>query len=152
MTDRLFNSIFENSLRMLLLLDEYDMPQTLDRLYAIDFMSLYSRSFGITDEDINGDNEYKFSEFASHRELVRAALKELVLDGMAQAVGYVNGMAYIITSEGEDYCESLSSAYAREYRKSAKAVISATDDLSERKLISSIYDMSAKALGGEIEQ
>ncbi len=82
------------------------MPQTLDRLYAIDFMSLYSRSFGITDKDINGDNEYKFSEFASHRELVRAALKELVLDGMAQAVGYVNGMAYIITSDGiHDYLE-----------------------------------------------
>ena len=52
----------------------------LETLYAIDFMSLYGRTFGITDSDLNGDNEYKFSEFASHRELIRAALKELVLD------------------------------------------------------------------------
>jgi hypothetical protein len=151
MTDRLFNSTFENSLRILILLDEFDMPQTLDRLYAIDFMSLYGRTFGITDSDLNGDNEYKFSEFASHRELIRAALKELVLDGTAQAVGYVDGLAYIITSEGEDYCESLSSAYASEYRKSVKAVIAKTRSKSGRALISSIYNMSAETFAEEVE-
>ena len=64
--DRLFNSTFENSLRLLILLDEYDMPKSLDMLYAVDFMSLYGASFGITDQNLNGDNDYKFSVFFPH--------------------------------------------------------------------------------------
>ena len=103
--DKLFNSTFENSLRLLILLDEYDMPQTLDMLYVVDFMTVYSATFGITDQNLNGDNEYKFSVFASHREGVKEALKELVLDGTAQAVSYKEGLSYIITPEGEDFCE-----------------------------------------------
>ena len=75
--DRLFNSTFENSLRLLILLDEYDMPQTLDMLYAVDFMTIYSEPFGLSEQNLNGDNDLKFSEFASQRDLVKEALKEL---------------------------------------------------------------------------
>ena len=81
--DRLFNSTFENSLRLLLLLDEYDMPQTLDMLYAVDFMTIYSEPFGLSEQNLNGDNDLKYSEFASQRDLVKEALKELVLNGTA---------------------------------------------------------------------
>ena len=121
---RLFNSTFENSLRLLILLDEYDMPQTLDMLYAVDFMALYSASFGVTDQ--------------------------LVLNGTAQAVSYKSGLSYIITPEGEDFCKSLSSEYAREYRKNAHSVIEVTMNQSERVLISAIYKMSAKSFRGEV--
>jgi len=100
MTKNPFNSTFENSLRLLVLLDIYDMPQTVDMLYAVDFMTVYGKSFGITETNLNGDNEYRFSEFASRREPVRAALKEMVLNGTAQALSYKNGLAYIITPEG----------------------------------------------------
>lgn len=98
--DRLFNSTFENSLRLLLLLDEYDMPQTLDMLYAVDFMTIYSEPFGLSEQNLNGDNDLKFSEFASQRDLVKKALKELVLNGNAEAVSYKDGLSYIITPEG----------------------------------------------------
>lgn len=150
--EKLFNSTFENALRLLILLDEYDMPQTLDMLYAVDFMALYSESFGITDQNLNGDNEYKFSVFASHRGSVKEALKELVLNGTAQAVNYNHGLSYIITPEGEDFCESLGSEYAREYRKNAQAVIKATENRSERTLISAIYKLSAKSFSKEVAQ
>lgn len=107
--DRLFNSTFENSLRLLLLLDEYDMPQTLDMLYAVDFMTIYSEPFGLSEQNLNGDNDLKYSEFASQRDLVKKALKELVLNGTAEAVSYKDGLSYIITPEGEDYCGALTS-------------------------------------------
>ena len=97
--DRLFNSTFENSLRLLLLLDEYDMPQTLDMLYAVDFMTIYSEPFGLSEQNLNGDNDLKYSEFASQRDLVKKALKELVLNGTAEAVSYKDGLSYIITPE-----------------------------------------------------
>ena len=100
--EKLYNSTFENALRLLILLDEYDMPKTLDMLHVVDFMTLYSAAFGITDHNLNGDNKYKFSVFASHREAVKEALKELVLNGTAQAVSFEGGLCYIITPEGED--------------------------------------------------
>lgn len=150
--DRLFNSTFENSMRVLILLDEYDMPQTLDMLYVVDFMTLYSASFGITNQNLNGDNEYRFSVFASHRESVKEALKELVLDGTAQAVNYNNGLSYIITPEGEDFVESLNSEYANEYRRNAQAVIHTTAGKTERALIASIYKMSSEKFHEEVSQ
>jgi hypothetical protein len=86
MSNKLFNTTFENALRLLILLDVFDYPQTLDMLYAVDFMAAYGATFHITTSNLNGDNQYKFSEFASRREAVKLALKELVLDGMVQAI------------------------------------------------------------------
>ena len=148
--DRIFNSTFENSLRLLILLDEFDMPQTLDMLYAADFMALYSKAFGLADQNLNGDNDYKFSEFASQRELVKEALKELVLNGTAEAVSYKNGLSYVISTEGEDYCKSLDSDYAREYRLYARNVVSAVAGKSERSLIATIYKMSGQSFREEV--
>lgn len=148
----LFNSTFENSLRLLILLDEYDLPKTLDMLYVVDFMSLYSAAFGITDQNLNGNNEYKFSVFASHRESVKEALKELVLNGTVLAVSYNHGLSYIISPEGEDFCGSLESDYAKEYRKNVKAVIKAVGNRSERTLISDVYEASAKSFLEEAAQ
>lgn len=150
--DRLFNSTFENSLRLLILLDEFDMPQTLDMLYAVDFMTLYSEPFGLSDHNLNGDNDLKFSEFASQRDLVKDALKELVLNGTAEAVSYKDGLSYIITPEGEDYCVLLDSEYAHEYRINAKSVIAATKGKSERALIAAIYKLGGKSFHQEVKQ
>lgn len=147
--EKLYNSTFENALRLLILLDEYDMPKTLDMLHVVDFMTLYSAAFGITDHNLNGDNKYKFSVFASHREAVKEALKELVLNGTAQAVSFEGGLCYIITPEGEDYSESFDSEYADEYRRIAQKVIRMTADRSERTLIDAVYKLSAKSYHGE---
>lgn len=141
-----FNTTFENSLRLLMLLDIYDLPQTVDMLYAIDFVTVYGKSFNITDSNLNGDNEYRFSEFASRRESVREALKELVLNGTVQAVSYRDGLAYIITPEGEDFCQSLKSQYAVEYKQSARIVIEHMTGKSARAIISNINKKSAEAL------
>ena len=150
--DKLFNSIFENSLRLLILLDEYDMPKSLDMLYAVDFITLYGASFGITDQNLNGDNNYMFSVFASHRENIQETLKVMVLNGTAQAVSFNAGLTYIITPEGEDYCHSLESDYAKEYRKTAQAVIKAVSSRSERTVINAIYKQSAKSVkGGDVQ-
>ena len=148
--EKLFNSTFENSLRLLMLLNEYDLPQTLDMLYAVDFMTSYAKTFGLAENNLNGDNDYKFSEFASQRELIRDALKELVLNGVAEAVNYKEGLSYIITPEGEAYCASLDSDYAAEYKKCASTVIKSVEGETERSLIANIYKMSGQSLHKEI--
>ena len=146
MPNKLFNTTFENALRLLILLDVYEYPQTLDMLYAIDFMTTYGKTFNITEANLNGDNQYKFSEFASRREAVKTALKALVLYGLVQALNLNDGIAYIISSDGEDYCNSLESEYATEYRRNAQLVIKSVTGKTERELISNINKMSAKSL------
>lgn len=148
MTDKLFNSDFENSLRLLILLDEFVMPKSLDMLYAADFMSAYGAVFHLSQSNLNGENPYMFSEFASRRGVVRAALKELVLDGFVVPVKLDKGFAYTISSEGEEYCQSLESEYAIEYRQVAARAVDFIGNKSERTVISMINSMSAKALKG----
>jgi len=145
MPNKLFNTTFENALRLLILLDVYDYPQTLDMLYAVDFMATYGKTFNITEDDLNGDNQYKFSEFASRREAVKIALKALVLDGLVQALNLNDGIAYTVSSDGEDYCNSLESDYATEYRRNAQLVIKSVAGKTERELISKINKMSARS-------
>ena len=152
MMNNLFNSTFENSLRILLLLNEYELPQTLDMIYVIDFMALYGASLGITDHNLNGDNDYKFSVFASHRECVKEALKELVLNGTAQAVSYKGELSYIVTPDGEDFSASLESDYASEYKRNVQAVLKATHGKTERSLISAVNKLSAKSIREEAAQ
>lgn len=144
---KIFNSRFENSLRIILLLDAFGMPQNVDMLYATDFMVVYGKTFGISDEDLNGDNQYKFSEFASRRSVVLNALKELVLDGLAKPYHVGSGIVFQITPEGETFCRSLDSDYAHEYSDTAKEAVKLVKGKSERAVIAGINKMSAQSVG-----
>ena len=143
---RVFNSTFENAMRIILLLDAFGAPQNTDMLYAADFMVVYGRTFGIADEDLNGDNQYKFSEFVSRRSMVQKALKELVLDGLVTPSQMPSGIVYQVTPAGKEYCESLDSDYAKEYKIVAKKVVQAVDGKSERSVIAKINRLSAASL------
>lgn len=146
MTNKLFNSAFENSLRILLLLTEFNCGQSLDKIYALDFMVSYGATFGVSKTDLNGDNQYKFSEFASRREIVRLALKQLVLDGLVLPVNSVDGILYEITDAGRKYSDTLESEYAEEYRSTSRKIIEIVSNEPERTIIDRINKMSAESL------
>lgn len=146
---RVFNSTFENALRIVLLLDAFETPQNADMLYATDFMVVYGKTFGIADEDMNGDNQYKFSEFVSRRPMVQKAIKKLVLDGFVIPYEESTGIAYQISPSGKIYCKSLDSDYAKEYKMVAKKVIQSVQGKSERSVIAQINGMSISSLKGE---
>lgn len=71
---RIFNSEFENELRLILLIDTFQKPQNADMIYVADFMVTYGHTFGIANQNLNGENMYKFSEFVSRRALVYKSL------------------------------------------------------------------------------
>ena len=144
--NKLFNSVFENSLRILLLLAEFDCGQSLDKIYATYFMVTYGATFGVSESDLNGDNQYKFSEFASRREIVRLALKELVLEGMVLPENSATGILYSITNAGRDYSATLTSEYAEEYRSTARKIVEIVSNAAERTIIHKINKMSAESL------
>lgn len=143
---RVFNSTFENALRIVLLLDAFGTPQNTDMLYATDFMVVYGKTFGIANEDLNGDNQYKFSEFVSRRCMVQKALKELVLDGFVIPSEVSSGIVYQVSPSGKKYCESLDSDYAKEYKMVAKKVVQTVNSKSERFIIAQINRMSTASV------
>lgn len=146
MTNKLYNSAFENSLRILLLLDEFGCSQNLEMIYATDFMVTYGATFGVSEFDLNGENQYKFSEFASRREIVRLALKQLVLDGLVYPLNTGAGIQYAITKLGHDFSLTLDSEYAKEYRLTASRIVTFVVGKSERAIVGMINKLSAESL------
>lgn len=147
---RIFNSVFENELRIILLMDTFKKSQNADMIYAADFIVTYGCTFGISDYNLNGENMYKFSEFISRRALVQKTLKELIFNGYAKPILTFSGIVYQLTAEGKRMSRLLDSDYAKEYRATAVNVIKYIGKKSERTLISEINKMAALSLrGGE---
>ncbi len=143
---KIFNSIFENELRLILIISVFNEPQNADMLYAADFLSVYGKVFNLSDNDLNGDNQYKFSEFVSRRSLVYKVLREMALYGLVTPIPTKAGIVYQITETGKNLSESLSSEYAVQYRETAKKVVNAIIGKSEIEIISQINAVSAKSL------
>lgn len=142
--NKVFDSVFENSLRILLLLNEFETEQNIDAIYVTDFISLYGKDFGISQKNLNGDNNYKFSEFASKRQLIQETLKYLVFKELVWVINDDLGIKYKINVEGKTYCETLDSDYANEYRINASKAISYLNSKSLRAVIKEINSMSLK--------
>ena len=145
---RIFNSEFENELRLILLISAFKKPQNADMIYAADFMVTYGQTFGLAEHNLNGENLYKFSEFLSRRPLVQKVLKTLAFNGYAKPLSTSSGIVYQLTDEGERLSRSLDSEYAKEYRTTAAEVIKYIGRKSERTLISEINKKAALSLKG----
>lgn len=140
----IFNSDLENPRRLIILLDTFDVPQSLDMLYISDFMAVYGKDFKVSRNNLNGNNIYKYSILASRRLPVKEALDSLISDGYAASEPSSKGFVYRITPEGKEYSGNLSSQYAEEYRKTAQVLIRKLNSVSEIKLAEYIYTLSVK--------
>lgn len=122
MTDKLFNTPFEMSLHIVLLLDVVDTEFTVERIIDYDFIAVYAQDFGFNTPALNGDNGFAFSELTVKRKLMKKAVKELVLDGLVIAKDSKDGIVYTLSSSGESVSNNLQSEYAVKYRKVIKQV------------------------------
>lgn len=144
---KLFNSSFELSLRIILLLSESGVVgMTIDRISAYDFIAIYSRFFGLSETSLHGNNDFGFSEFATRRNLIQIALKSLVLDGMVYVLRKDDGFHYSINKNAKALCSNLTVEYATAYSILAKKVMEKYDPMSEVELLSVINKESTKAL------
>jgi hypothetical protein len=144
---KLFNSTFEVSLRIIMLLSSIaDTEMTVDRIVAYDFMSVYGRYFGLSDENLHGDNNYGFSEFSARRTAVQVALKTLVTDGLIKATRRDAGFCYEISESGRKFAKGQKTAYAAEYCHIVKAAHKKYKSKSEVELMTVISNKSTEAL------
>lgn len=144
---KLFNSTFELSLRILLmLLEDGGKGMTVDRILAFDFISIYGRNFGISNTSLHGENNFGFSEFASRRQVIQEALKLLALDGLLNIQQRNTGFNYSINEVGKAYCEKLTAEYAIDYRRMTKKTIMQYGYLDDTDLLKIVTNESKKSL------
>lgn len=146
MNGNVFNSLHELSYRILLLLYVHESKKvSVDRLTALDFITVYGNDFGISQKNLHGNNRFRFSEYAGRRKAVNESLKSLVLKGYVQFYSLKNGFLYNISQTGQQVCKILNDSYANKYIKNGKMAIKFAYEMSDRELTKSINEYSILA-------
>lgn len=148
MTD-VFNTSFEVSLRILIILNTVQTRLSIDRITALDFIAIYGKDFGVSEYNLHGDNDYRFSEYTSKREIVSQAIKELVLRGYITPHCNKSGFNYSVSKNGTIFCESLNDKYAEDFTAIVKKANTLFLEYSDRKLIRCINEYAIAILGGK---
>ena len=147
--DEVFNTPFEVSLRMLLVLAfDKSSAKNVDMITTLDFMAAYGRSFGITQYNLHGDNAFNFSEFASRRELTQRALRHLVLNRLVDVHQQDDGFYYTISENGLTLSTKFDSNYAEEYRATMELVLKHIKEKPESEIYAMINHLSTISLQG----
>lgn len=112
----IFNTVFETSLRILLILNESEDSYSCDRIMTIDFTAIYGKDFGISDYNLHGDSYFRYGEFPARRDLVTRAVKDLVIKELIKPSFLTSGFTYKITPSGKRVVKSLKSVYSKAYK------------------------------------
>jgi hypothetical protein len=144
-----FNTEFELLLRILLILNSSGIKKvSSDRIAAIDFITVYGKDFGVSDHNLHGDNDFRFSEFTCRRDLITKAIKTLVIDGLVKVTCLKTGFFYSISDTGRKYCSKFNNTYADAYSAIVENTLTYIDKTSDRYLANQINSYSIIALQG----
>lgn len=147
MSESALGSVFEISLRILLMLREL-FPSKLDeqQVSALDFISVYASDFGLLDENLHGYGDYRFSEYPARKHMVDSALKNLVLDGYVRLSPTPTGYRYAITELGMAVCKQLDNDYTEEYIIATHTVLSKFNRANAEAMLKEINKLTVQSL------
>lgn len=148
MRSNVFNTTFENMLRVLLLTDTLNIPVNADRLAALDFICIYGKMCKVLDKNLHGDNDFGFAEFASKREKITEALKLSVRNNFIKVEHTNQGFVYSINERGHQIVKNIQSPYARSYIIGAKIVCRRFSNVTDEGVLQYISDRATKS--GEV--
>lgn len=135
---QIFNTEFEISMRVLLLLSVFDSPIDIDYIKTVDLLSIYGKQYGVSEFNLHGDNSYCFSEIAARHDTIKSALRSLVKANLINVSTSQNGYAYSISDNGMTCCENMRSDYAKEYR----SAVNKTKEYLNGKTAKEIHDIT----------
>ena len=123
MISRLFNSCFENSMRILLLLSVAEKPLDLDLVVCLDLFATNGKAYGFLSENLHGDGLNPKASIGHRRKAYKKALAELVGRGFVDVKKKKNGVTYTINLIGEGESNSIDCDYASKYKNNVITVI-----------------------------
>ncbi|MCC3867948.1 ABC-three component system middle component 2 [Terrisporobacter mayombei] len=146
----IFNSTFESSLRVLLILNEYDNNfLTSDMIANIDFICIYGETFKISENNLQGDNNFKFSQLPKIRKQVDQGLRTLICKRLAIIKFSDKGFTYKITEKGIEYCHTFTSDYANKFRELACKSQKFVTNKSDRDVLNMIRECCISSFSKE---
>ena len=134
MNEIVFNTPFEISMRILILLDTFKLDLDEEKILYIDFFTIYEKNYGFGEENINGDSKFMINELTAQRKLIHTSIKELVLSGLVKVKNTKKGFLYSISSAGIAHCAGMSTDYAKRYNNTALAVKKTVANMSIREI------------------
>lgn len=141
---KVFNTIFENSMRLLLILSNIRKPISSDMIAIIDFLTLYSETLGIGGSDINGQNSLAFCEYIARQSIMKKSIKQMSVDGFININKTNNGFCYSISEKGKSFVQSLDSRYKDNYVNNLKFTLKFIGTKKEKALIMFINEQTNK--------
>ena len=138
---KLFNTSFEVSLRILLILSAVK-----PRSITIDLMAVYGRDFGMAEQNLHGENQFSFSELPAKRKQLNGALRSLVLDGFVSVAPSPRGFLFGLNERGREFVKSMQSEYAAAYMETVKKTHRMLGKTSDASLLSKITRQAMDAL------
>lgn len=145
MRSKVFNTVFENMLRVLLLADTLDAPSNVDRLAALDFICIYGKKCKVLDKNLHGDNEFGFAEFANKREKITEAIKLSVRNDFINAEHTDQGFLYSINDRGREVVQNIQSSYSKAYTVGAKIVCRKFSGFTDDGVLQYISDRATES-------
>jgi len=131
---KLFNTEFEVSMRLLILIDSIGNLNE-DELAYIDFFSIYSRTFNFGNDNLNGDCSFPVNEITIQRKLIKNAIKDLVLKSLIKvSFDNIKGYVYSVTNQGYSYVRKIDDSYSRQYQQNVRLIKSKLSPISILKL------------------
>jgi hypothetical protein len=145
MRSKVFNTVFENMLRVLLLVDTLNTPVNVDRLVALDFICIYGKKCKVLDKNLHGDNEFGFAEFANKREKITEAVKLSVRNDFINVEHTDQGFLYSINDRGKLIVQNIQSPYTKSYVVGAKIVSRRFFHYSDDRILQYISDKATES-------
>ncbi len=119
---KIFNTEFEVSMRLLILIDSINFLNE-DELAYLDFFSIYSRTFNFDNDNLNGECSFPINEITLQRKLIKNALKELVLKSFVKInFDNIKGYTYSISDEGHSYISKINDSYSIQYQVNVQTI------------------------------
>lgn len=132
---QIFNTNFEVSRRLLLLLSAFDRDLDIDVISVLDLIVTYSKNYDLGDENLHGDNKLSFSEITARRQLTSHAIKDLAFKNLIEVIVSPNGFIYKIKKNGIALCKSMTSIYSVEYLREAKKLNEKLSNKTNQEII-----------------
>ena len=147
--NELFNTAFEVSLRVLLILNVARDKLSLEKITAFDFIANYGTDFEVSDYNLHGNNRLRFSEYTVRREKVNQGIKDLVLIGYVLPCCSKEGFTYCLSENGGAFCPELNNEYATKKANMVNMVLSEYGNFSETEMINKINHRAIAMFGGK---
>ena len=123
MSSTIFNSQFENCMRLLVALDKFETAGTATELADADFAATYARHFGLGSTDLHGSTAFVNAIYTQRRSKAHEAIQTLVAHGYAYADHAGDVPRFTISESGAHLVSHVSSSYAQHYQRYVAAAL-----------------------------